>query len=73
MTKQQSLILAIELGLRAGGDSDDWDDPMFSDARELTEEFGCTWDFESWKATLLAIQGDNPRLGGVDLTEEADA
>ena len=68
MTRQEKLTQAIRSGQQAGGDDQDWNAPEFQQARDLTEQYGCTWDFSSWDDTLHTITRDNSTLGGIDLT-----
>jgi hypothetical protein len=60
------IIDAINAGLKAGGDNEDWDAPEFQVVRDLTEEAGCAWDFSSWSDTLATIE-NHGQLGGVRL------
>lgn len=56
-----AVIEAIEAGFAAGG-KDEWDAPEFSEARELTEAIGCSWDFSGWHDTAACIRAGS--LGG---------
>jgi len=64
------IIAAIERGFDARG-KDEWDAPEFEEARCLTAQAGCVWDFEGWRETLahLKLSEWPRRLGGVTLDE----
>lgn len=61
----QMIIDAITKGLAAGA-ADDWDSPEFAEARRLTREAGCEWDFASWEETAFTLL-NHGKLGGVEL------
>lgn len=67
MTKAEQVIAAITDGFAAGG-VDEWEAPEFQSARDLTEQFGCSWDFYGWRSTRDSII-NHGKLGGVNLTE----
>jgi hypothetical protein len=60
------IVDAINAGMRAGGDEDDWDASEYAEARRLMMDAGCVWDFAGWRHVrdMLDFTG---RLGGVDL------
>lgn len=59
-------IAAIEAGLAAGGDEEDWEAPEFEAAREATQEMGISWDFDGWEDTLTMLR--NGKIGGTEVS-----
>lgn len=53
--KAADLLAAIKAGFAAGAE-DDWDAPAMEQARKLTGDAGCEWDFDGWRAIAERIQ-----------------
>lgn len=65
----EKLLAAIQRNIRRAP-SAPWEHPLFEEARDLTEKFGCVWDFLGWGDAGCAIRLYG-RLGGIDFREPA--
>ena len=64
-TRAQEVIDAINSGLKAGAQNDDWDAPEMEEARALTALAGSVWDFAGWRETANCLIFHDGKLGGV--------
>lgn len=60
---QAAIIEAINDGLDAGGNEQDWGAKAFERALILTDRAGCVWDFAGWSDALRCVELG--KLGGV--------
>lgn len=64
---RDTIVAAIRAAIAAGADEapEPWEHPAAAEARRLTGEAGCAWDFTSWSDALALAEGG--KLGGVEL------